>query len=83
MPEEDTQVFSEIWNIYNEYRGKKMEPEDFVALSQKVAAIAELHRWKENPLACRLAEAILFTFDDLYGGGKTPEIPDYIGRTDI
>lgn len=83
MPEEDQQVFAEIWNIYNEYRWKQMRPDDFIEMTKKVGAMAELHKWQENPLACRLAEAILFTFDDLYSGGKVPAIPDYIGRSDL
>lgn len=83
MPEEDERIFGEIWNIYNKYRWKIMTSDDFILLTQEIAAFAELHKWKENPLACRMAEAMIDTFNDMYRVGKVPKIPDYFGRSDL
>ena len=83
MPEEDERVFGEIWNIYNKYRWKLLEEQDFIQLTNELAAFAELHRNEQNPLAWRLAGALFDVFNDLYRDGKKPAIPDYIGRSDL
>ena len=83
MPEEDERIFGEIWGIYSKYRWKQLGPDDFISLTKEVAAFAELHKWRENPLARYLGEAMIDTFNDLYSGGKVPKIPDYIGRSDL
>jgi hypothetical protein len=83
MPDEDEKIFGDIYRIYNEYRWRKLAEDDFIRMTNEVAAFAEIHRWKENPLAFRLAQAILDTFNDMYAGGKVPKIPDYFGRSDL
>ena len=81
MPEEDRQIFGEIWNIYNKYRWKILTEEDFVQLTAELGAFAELHQ--SSALAYRLAGATFDVFNDMYRNGNKPAIPDYIGRSDI
>ena len=83
MPEEDDRIFGEIYAIYSNYRWRILQPEDFLKLTAEIEAFAEIHKWKENPLANRLAIAIGDVFNDLYQGGRKPKIPDYIGRGDL
>ena len=83
MPEQDEQIFGEIYNIYNKYRWHILSEQEMIALTNEVAAFAEIHRWKQNPLAYRLACAMVDVFNDFYAGGKVPQITDYIGRSDL
>lgn len=83
MPEQDEQIFGEIYNIYNKYRWHILTEQEMIALTNEIAAFAEIHRWKQNPLAYRLACAMVDVFNDFYAGGKVPQIPDYIGRSDL
>ena len=81
MPETDERIFGEVWNIYNNYRWRELKQDDFVKLSNELAALAELH--KGNPLAMNLALALFDTFNELYRNGAKPKIPDYFGRSDL
>ena len=83
MPEQDEKIFGEVYEIYNKYRWKKMELEELIFLSSDLANIAQKYGFKKNPLAWHLTNAILDVFDDLYRDGKVPEVPDYIGRSDL
>lgn len=83
MPSEDEKIFGDIYRIYNDYRWRILQGEDFINLTNAVAAFAEIHKWKKNPLAMHLAEAVLNTFNDLYKDGSVPKIPDYFGRSDL
>ena len=83
MPEQDEKIFGEVYEIYNKYRWKKMEREELIFLSSDLANIAQKYGFKKNPLAWHLTNAILDVFDDLYRDGKVPEVPDYIGRSDL
>lgn len=83
MPSEDEKIFGDIYRIYNDFRWRILKGEDFIDLTNAIAACAELHKWKENPLAFRLAQAMLDTFNDLYKDGAVPKIPDYFGRSDL
>ena len=83
MPSEDEKIFGDIYRIYNEYRWRILEGEDFINLTNAIAACAELHKWKQNPLARRMCDALMDTFNDLYEGGKVPAVPDYFGRSDL
>ena len=68
MPEQDEQIFGEIYNIYNKYRWHILTEQEMIALTNEVAAFAEIHRWKQNPLAYRLACAMVDVFNDFYTG---------------
>jgi len=83
MPSEDEKIFGDIYRIYNDYRWRKLQGEDFINLSNAISACAELHKWKQNPLVMHLCEALLDTFNDLYKNGAVPQIPDYFGRSDL
>ena len=83
MPEQDEKIFGEVYEIYNKYRWKQMEREELISLSSDLANIAQKYGFKKNPLAWHLTNAILDVFDDLYRDGKVPEVPDYIGRSDL
>ena len=83
MPEQDEKIFGEVYEIYNKYRWKQMEREELIFLSSDLANIAQKYGFKKNPLAWHLTNAILDVFDDLYRDGKVPDIPDYIGRSDL
>ena len=83
MPEQDEKIFGEVYEIYNKYRWKKMEREELIFLSSDLANIAQKYGFKKNPLAWHLTNAILDVFDDLYRDDKVPEVPDYIGRSDL
>ena len=83
MPSEDEKIFGDIYNLYNNYRWRVLSGEDFINLSNDIAAFARDHDWQHNPLANRLAEAMFDVFNDLYKDGHVPVIPDYIGRSDL
>ena len=83
MPEQDEKIFGEVYEIYNKYRWKQMEREELIFLSSDLANIAQKYGFKKNPLAWHLTNAILDVFDDLYRDGKVPEVPEYIGRSDL
>ena len=83
MPEQDEKIFGEVYEIYNKYRWKQMEREELIFLSSDLANIAQKYGFKKNHLAWHLTNAILDVFDDLYRDGKVPEVPDYIGRSDL
>ena len=84
MPEEDARIFGEAYEIYNRYRWTEMKDEkQWMALAEACRDFAEKHRWRENPLANRIATAVLDALGDMYSGGKRPKIPDYFGRDDL
>lgn len=83
MPENDEKIFAEVFEVYNKYRWKQLELPELVFVASDLANIAEKYGFKKNPLAWHLTNAILDVFNDLYKDGKVPEIPDYIGRSDL
>lgn len=83
MSEEDRQILTEAFKLYDTYRSRELKGEDFKRLSGDIAALAERHDYKNNPLALHAALMIFDTFNDLYKGGKVPQIPDYFGRNDM
>ena len=83
MTDKDQAVWAEIIRIYDRYRSTEMHEDDWKTFVREVAAFAEKNDYKNNPLVNRLGMALFDIFDDLYRGGKTPEIPDYFGRDDL
>ena len=83
MPEQDEKIFGEIYEIYSRYRWQQLTNEDLIRLTSELAIFAEKYNWKKNPLAFHLADAMISVFDDLYRNGNVPQIPDYIGRSDL
>lgn len=83
MPE-DGKIFGECYDLYEKHRYELIETDaQWEALASDVQAFAERNGWRENPLANRLALALLDIFSDLYRDGKQPVIPDYFGRSDL
>lgn len=84
MPDEDARIYGEAYEIYSKYRWTEMKTDgQWMALADECRDFAEKHCWRENPLAYRLALAVIDTLGDMYAGGKRPKIPDYFGRDDL
>lgn len=77
MPEEDSRIFGDFFNIWKKYRGKKMTEADWIAFGDEVAACAVLHHYETNPLADKMSVMIITAMGELYANGKVPEIADY------
>jgi hypothetical protein len=83
MQEDDMRIFQEAFALYNRFRWRKLEDEDFVQLFRELSEFAAGHDFQNNPLAFRISMMIFDVFNDLYGNGKVPVIPDYFGRSDL
>ena len=83
MPEEDTRIFGDFFNIWKKYREKVMTEADWIAIGDEVAACALLHHYETNPLAAHLGGAILEAMGELYMNGAVPKMADYFGREDL
>ncbi len=83
MQEEDARIFTEAFELYNRFRWRTLEDEDFVRLSRELSEFAAKHDFQNNSLAFRISMMIFDVFNDLYGNGKVPVIPDYFGRSDL
>ena len=83
MPETDEKIFGEAYELYNKYRWRILKDEDFLELSNDIAALAARYDFRRNPLANRITLMLFDTFNDLYKDGRVPTIPDYIGRSDL
>ena len=77
MPEEDGRIFSDFFNIWREYRGKKMTEQDWMDFGDKVAACAMLHHFETNPLAAQIGTAVMTAMGELYLDRNVPAIADY------
>ena len=80
MPEEDTRIFGDFFNIWKKYREKVMTEADCIAICDEVAACALLHHYETNPLAPHLGGAVLEAMGELYMNGAVPKIADYFGQ---
>ena len=83
MPDEEKRVFSEALQLYERYRSIRMTENDWVKLTDDLAAFETKWNFKENPLAYHIGCAIIETLGDMYKDGKTPAIADYFGRDDL
>lgn len=83
MPE-DAKIFGECYELYEKYRTILMKTDDqWKQLTADISAFAERNDWENNPLTKRLGFALLDVFSDMYRDGKRPEMPDYLGRSDL
>lgn len=83
MSDKDKGIWAEIIRIYDKYRSIEMKEADWKLIVKEVSVFAERNDYRNNPLVNRLCTALLDIFDDLYRGGKKPEIPGYFGRDDL
>lgn len=83
MPETDEKIFGEVFEIYSSYRWRILKEEDFLQLSNDIAAMAQKYDWQHNPLADRMAQMLFDVFNDFYKDGRVPAVPDYFGRSDL
>ena len=83
MPETDEKIFGEAYELYNKYRWRILKDEDFLDLSNDIAALAARYDFQRNPLANRLSLMLFDVFNDLYKDGRVPAMPDYFGRSDL
>ena len=83
MPETDEKIFGEAYELYNKYRWRILKDEDFLNLSNDIAALAARYDFQRNPLANRLSLMLFDVFNDLYKDGRVPAMPDYFGRSDL
>lgn len=83
MPETDEKIFGEAYELYNKYRWRILKDEDFLDLSNDIAALAARYDFQRNPLANRLSLMLFDVFNDLYKDGRIPAMPDYFGRSDL
>jgi hypothetical protein len=82
MPEEDGKIFGEAYQLYDKWRGTRIErPEQWLHLTEELHGFVCRH--PESRLALRLAIGLMDTIDDLYHDGQAPAVPDYIGRADL
>ena len=80
VPEEDVRIFGDFFNIWKEYREKRMTEQDWIEFGDKIAACAMLHHFETNPLAAKIGTAVLEAMGDLYMNGAVPKIADYFGQ---
>ena len=83
MPEKDEKIFGEAYELYNRFRWRVLKDEDFIELTNEIAALAEKYDWQNNPLAYRITSMLFDVFNDLYKDGRVPAVPDYFGRSDL
>ncbi len=83
MPETDEKIFGEAYELYNKYRWRILKDENFLDLSNDIAALAARYDFQRNPLANRLSLMLFDVFNDLYKDGRVPAMPDYFGRSDL
>ena len=77
MPETDAKIFGEAYDLYTRYRWRILKDEDFLSLSNDIAAFGH------NPLTDRLVMMLFDVFNDLYKDGRVPALPGYLGRSDL
>lgn len=83
MPEQDEKIFGEAYELYNRFRWRILKDDDFIELTNAIAALAEKYGWKHNPLANRICSMLFDVFNDMYKDGHVPAVPDYFGRSDL
>ena len=83
MPETDEKIFVEAYELYNSFRWRVLKEEDFLTLTNAIAALADKYDWQHNPLANRVCGMLFDVFNDLYKDGRVPAMPDYFGRSDL
>lgn len=83
MPETDEKIFGEAYELYNSFRWRVLKDEDFITLTNAIAALADKYDWQHNPLANRICGMLFDVFNDLYRDGRVPAMPDYFGRSDL
>lgn len=83
MPEEDTRIFGEAYEIYNKWRWKKLDESDWIHFAEDLGSFSARNDWQNNPLTKRLTDALFDVFGDMYRNGATPAMPDYFGRSDL
>lgn len=82
MSDEDRNIFVESYKLYDRWRETEIStPAQWEQITKDFYQLVDSHQGSR--LALRLAIGLMDTFDDLYGGGKKPDIPDYFGRGDI
>ena len=80
MPEEDVRIFGDFFNIWKEYREKKMTEQDWIDFGDNIAACSMLHHFETNPLAAKMGTAIMEAMGELYANGAVPQMADYFNQ---
>lgn len=87
MPENETKIFRDFYEIYEKYRSVVLKyDEEWKALVDELTACAMVNNWEGCPLAKNMFNMILDTFNDMYRNGKQPAIvteSNYFGRDDL
>ena len=82
MPEEDKQIFREVYELYDKWRGTLMETEEqWMTITAEFYTVIQRH--PGNRLAIHLATGIMEHFDEMYRNGNKPKMPSFIGREDL
>lgn len=82
MPEEDKQIFREVYELYDKWRGTLMETEDqWLMITAEFHALVVKH--PESRLALHLVTGIMDHFDEMYRNGNRPKMQSFIGREDL
>ena len=84
MNDKEREAFRAAFEFYAKWRDTVMETdEQWAAFEEDVKQYLKEQDVENCPLAWRLINAVLETFNDLYRDGMKPLPADYFGRDDL
>ena len=84
MNDKEKEAFRAAFEFYAKWRDTVMETdEQWAAFEEDVKKYLKEQDVENCPLAWRLINAVLETFNDLYRDGMKPLPADYFGRDDL
>ena len=79
MPEEDKQIFREVYELYDKWRGTLIQTqEQWLTITAEFYAL--IQRFQNSRLALHLVTGVMDHFDEMYLNGNKPTMPSYLGR---
>lgn len=82
MPEEDKQIFREVYELYDKWRGTQIQSEEqWLLITAEFYALILNH--PNSRLALHLVTGVMDHFDEMYRNGNKPPMPSYLGREDL
>lgn len=82
MPEEDKQIFREVYELYDKWRGTLIQTqEQWLTITAEFYAL--IQRFQNSRLALHLVTGVMDHFDEMYRNSNKPTMPSYLGREDL
>ncbi len=82
MPEEDKQIFREVYELYDKWRGTLIQTQDqWLLITAEFYALVQ--KFQNSRLALHLVTGVMDHFDEMYRNGNIPTMPSYLGREDL